>query len=114
MPNANEAIWTDVLKDLTGLSATAKAGGMAAVKKKYKVTRLPAGPAALTREVIVAARKGTGLSQRLFAAGLGVSVQLVRGWEQGKKTPTPAVRLLLADMAERPGHWKAKLAVADK
>ena len=104
-------VWADVVADLNELAATAKGGGMAAVAAKYKVTRVPAaGPPAVAAGRIAEARQAVGLSQPQFAAGLGVSAALVKAWEQGLRTPAPAVRLLLADVAERPDYWRPKLA----
>lgn len=57
------------------------------------------------------AREQTGLSQRQFAALLGVSVRTLQGWEQGRKQPSGAARTLLRIAHTNP---KALLAVVDK
>jgi len=44
---------------------------------------------------IRALREKTGVSQRAFAAMLGVSSRTLQDWEQGRRTPTgPAMNLL--------------------
>ena len=44
---------------------------------------------------VVALRRFVGLSQRGFAAALGISVHTLRNWEQGRRYPEgPALALL--------------------
>lgn len=102
-----------MVDELEAFADTLTAGGMEAVRAKYTVrTADPSPPPAVAPAAIAAARAGLGVSQPVFGKFLGVSAATVKGWEQGGKVPTPPVALLLADMAERPGHWRKKLAVA--
>lgn len=49
----------------------------------------------MTPEQIVAVRRSYGDTQVAFAVRLGINVENVRNWEQGKRTPRgPAVALL--------------------
>ncbi len=43
------------------------------------------------------------LSQREFAALLGVSIKTLQNWEQGRRTPHGAARVLLQVAARHPG-----------
>ena len=47
---------------------------------------------------ICAIRRNTGLSQRLFAGYMGVSVKTVEAWEAGKNRPSGAASRLLTMM----------------
>lgn len=47
-------------------------------------------------------RERTGLSQRQFAALLGVSVRTLQEWEQGRRAPSGAARTLLLVAAKNP------------
>ena len=49
-----------------------------------------------------AIRARTGLSQRRFAARIGVSVSTLRNWEQGRRVPDGPARVLLALIDKRP------------
>lgn len=66
------------------------------------------GETAPSRSIEVAApdvkaiREGYGLSQSEFAALLGVSVVTLRGWEQGRRAPVGAARLLLQIAVRHP------------
>ena len=51
---------------------------------------------------IAAARAGTGLSQERFARLLGVSKRTLQEWEQGRKRPSGAARVLLRIAARQP------------
>ncbi len=50
----------------------------------------------------VQARRRLGLSQDMFAALLGVSAGTLRGWEQGRRKPARAARVLLRVAAQHP------------
>ena len=49
-----------------------------------------------------AIRKATGLSQPAFAWRYGFDVSAVRDWEQGRRTPDRAARVLLAIIKYEP------------
>jgi putative transcriptional regulator len=56
------------------------------------------GAAAYARRV----RRRTGLSQAAFAARIGVSLDTVRNWEQGKGAPAGPARALLRVLDRMP------------
>ena len=47
-------------------------------------------------------RNRTGLTQTAFAARIGVPVETVRNWEQGKRSPRGPARALLKVIEEAP------------
>lgn len=53
---------------------------------------------------LVAARAQSGLSQMQFAERLGVSKRTLQEWEQGRKQPSGAARVLLKMVARHP-EW---------
>jgi putative transcriptional regulator len=55
-------------------------------------------------------RAGTGMTQADFAAGLGVPVETVRNWEQGKRAPRGPARALLKVIENAPDLAFAALA----
>jgi putative transcriptional regulator len=57
-------------------------------------------------------RASTGLSQPEFAKRFGFSVSAVREWEQGRRQPEAAARVLLLIIASRPDVVDDVLAAA--
>jgi putative transcriptional regulator len=57
-------------------------------------------------------RSRTGLTQAAFAARIGVPVETVRNWEQGKRSPRGPARALLKVLEEAPDTAFAVLAKA--
>jgi putative transcriptional regulator len=57
-------------------------------------------------------RNRTGLTQTAFAARIGVPVETVRNWEQGKRSPRGPARALLKVIEEAPEAAFAVLAKA--
>jgi len=60
------------------------------------------------REVQVL-RHQIGVSQRVFAALLGVSPELVEHWEQGRRRPAPLARRLLDQIRKDPEQYARSL-----
>ena len=59
-----------------------------------------------------AIRSRSGLSQTAFARRFGFSVGTVREWEQGRRRPEAAARVLLLIIASRPDVVDEVLAAA--
>ena len=57
-------------------------------------------------------RRRVGLTQLEFASRLGVPVETIRNWEQGKRIPRGPARALLAVIAHAPETVFAALAKA--
>jgi len=48
-------------------------------------------------------------SQQIFAQFLGISVESVRAWEQGKKLPSDMARRFMDEIRAEPEYWQARL-----
>jgi len=51
---------------------------------------------------VAAVRRGLGLSQAAFARTFGLDVTAIHAWEQGRRRPDRAARVLLAVIAKEP------------
>jgi len=51
---------------------------------------------------VVSVRRGLGLSQAAFARTFGLDVTAIHAWEQGRRRPDRAARVLLAVIAKEP------------
>ena len=65
-----------------------------------------------TSQVVRDLRRRARLTQQEFAARLGVPVETIRNWEQGKRMPRGPARALLAVIAHAPETVFAALAQA--
>jgi putative transcriptional regulator len=68
--------------------------------------KTPAAPLPAVRDL----RRRARLTQLEFAARLGVPVETIRNWEQGKRAPRGPARALLAVIAHAPDTVFAALA----
>ncbi|MDB5637739.1 MAG: transcriptional regulator [Bradyrhizobium sp.] len=69
-----------------------------------------AGSQMVTPPVVRDLRRRARLTQQEFAARLGVPVETIRNWEQGKRMPRGPARALLAVIAHAPETVFAALA----
>lgn len=78
-------------------------------KSCYKVHEIV--PVRLPEHVDVRAiRNVVGLTQAMFAAQFGFSINTLRNWEQGKRRPDPAARVYLQVIEKAPDTVRAVLA----
>jgi len=54
-------------------------------------------------------RKKSGLTQKQFAKTINVALGTLQGWEQGRRSPKGAARVLLALIAKRPSIVQEEL-----
>lgn len=69
-------------------------------------SRKPASEAPVVRDL----RRRTKLTQAEFASRLGVPIETIRNWEQGKRSPRGPARALLTVIAHDPEMVFAALA----
>lgn len=50
-----------------------------------------------------------GMSQAVLASFLGVNINTVRAWEQGKRLPQPIACRFLSEIEADPGYWRQRL-----
>jgi putative transcriptional regulator len=72
---------------------------------------LAAAPTDMAPPAVRDLRRRARLTQTEFAAKLGVPVETIRNWEQGKRAPRGPARALLAVFAHAPETVFAALAV---
>lgn len=62
-----------------------------------------------TKEDVQSLRQKFGASQSAFAKFMGVSVNTLQNWEQGRRQPTGAARVLLTIAYRRPALFRETL-----
>jgi putative transcriptional regulator len=83
------------------------------VAPRSPASQSPAAPAASGTPEVRDLRRRARLTQQEFAARLGVPVETIRNWEQGKRAPRGPARALLAVIAHAPETVFAALAKSD-
>jgi DNA-binding transcriptional regulator YiaG len=114
-PDKSSPLGSRIIAGLEGVLTAAKAGGLAAIEKKFTVRRLKRTTfekPALGRADVLTIRTSLGTSQTVFAEMLGVSVATVRAWEQGVNEPSGIAVRFLAEIRANPEYWKGRLKEA--
>lgn len=74
------------------------------------VRQMKRGEGRVVLSPVIAARQASGLSQAEFAAVLGVSKRTLQDWEQGRRQPSGAARVLLKIALTDPAAIRRALA----
>jgi putative transcriptional regulator len=80
--------------------------------REFPLAPVVAEPAETPLPAVRELRRRARLTQLEFAARLGVPVETIRNWEQGKRSPRGPARALLAVIAHAPETVFAALAGA--
>ncbi|MFA6020290.1 MAG: helix-turn-helix domain-containing protein [Rhodospirillales bacterium] len=95
----------------TALGRRLMAGLKEMAQHRQGEIELPSYEVAVPGHVDVAAlRKRLGLSQSAFAHSFGLDVTAIHAWEQGRRKPDRAARVLLAVIAKEPDAVRRALA----
>jgi putative transcriptional regulator len=101
----------EIVEALTEFYETLKQGPEAVAKRfTVRTVELDLTPRTYTADEVKNVRGLLGLSQPLFARFLGVSVQAVRAWENGGKTPSDMARRFLDEIALKPEYWRERVS----
>ncbi len=94
------------IQEATSLLRSEGLGSTQLTVRAYEVTPPPCAylPADVKR-----VRELLGVSQTILAAFLGVNVNTVRSWEQGKRQPQPMACRFLAEIESNPTYWRRRM-----
>jgi DNA-binding transcriptional regulator YiaG len=83
--------------------------GLESPRVTVRTYRLPPSPRDYRPEDVKRVRELLGLSQAVLAGFLGVNVNTIRSWEQGKRPPQPIARRFLAEIEADPAYWRRRV-----
>ena len=83
--------------------------GLASERLTVRTYRLLAAPRDYRPEDVRRVRDLLGTSQAVLAGFLGVNVNTVRSWEQGKRPPQPIARRFLSEIESDPAYWRRRI-----
>jgi len=78
-------------------------------KQASRTWSVEAGHRIQTQEDVQGLRHKFGVSQSVFARLMGVSVNTLQNWEQGRRQPTGAARILLTIAYRQPALFRETL-----
>lgn len=99
----------EIIAGLTELVEAAERGENLSRRFTVRTVEMPDDPRAYDAKAVKATRDRLGASRSIFARLVGVSVALVRSWEQGARKPAPVARRLLDEFNREPKRWRAML-----
>lgn len=91
----------EVMPDGSERPISPPAEGLSAVRTNGAAYR-PSQPGSADAAYARGVRGRTGLTQAAFASRIGVPIETVRNWEQGKRSPRGPARALLKVIEEAP------------
>jgi putative transcriptional regulator len=83
--------------------------GLESRRLTVRTYKLPPSPRAYRPEDVKRVRDLLGASQAVLAGFLGVNVNTVRSWEQGKRPPQPIACRFLAEIEADPAYWRGRI-----
>jgi putative transcriptional regulator len=107
--NRSTSAGREIIAGLTELVEAAERGEDLSARFTVRTVELPDEPKMYDALAVRRTRELLGASQSLFARLIGVSVGLVRSWEQGVRKPAPIARRLLDEINREPARWRRML-----
>lgn len=101
-------------KNFDELVASMREGGaiLRGTKKAARTWTVAGDKRIETKEDVQALRQEFGVSQSVFAKFMGVSINTLQNWEQGRRQPTGAARVLLTIAYRQPTLFRETVAEA--
>lgn len=83
--------------------------GLGSRRLTVRTYRMPTAPRAYRPGDVKRVRELLGASQAVFARFLGVNVNTIRSWEQGKRPPQQIARRFLSEIEADPNYWRRRM-----
>ncbi len=86
-----------------------RAEGFRSKRLTVRTYEVPPSPHVCRPGDVKRVRELLGASQAVLAAFLGVNVNTVRSWEQGKRSPQPIACRFLSEIESDPVYWRQRI-----
>jgi putative transcriptional regulator len=111
-PAAKRRVADDITQGMRELDDWMTSGRPLAERFTVRTVTRVAAPGEYDAARVKAVRAKVGASQAVFAELVGVSRDLVCGWEIGTRTPAPVARRVLDEIDRDPAKWARLFAAA--
>src|SRR5271165_181525 len=100
---------TKILAAIEEATEILRAEGLESNKLTIRTYKVPPLPRVCRSGDVKRVRELLGASQAVFAGFLGVNVNTVRSWEQGKRLPQPIANRFLSEIEAAPAYWRQRI-----
>ena len=100
---------TKILAAIEEATEILRAEGLESNQLTIRTYKVPPVPRVCRSGDVKRVRELLGASQAVFARFLGVNVNTVRSWEQGKRLPQPIACRFLSEIESDPVYWRQRI-----
>jgi putative transcriptional regulator len=100
---------TRILAAIDEATEILRAEGLASKQLTIRTYKVPPAPRVCRPGDVKRVRELLGASQAVFAGFLGVNVNTLRSWEQGKRVPQPIACRFLSEIESDPLYWRQRI-----
>src|SRR5271157_2874006 len=100
---------TRILAAIDEATEILRAEGLVSKQMTIRTYKVPPASRVCRPGDVKRVRELLGASQMVFAGFLGVNVNTLRSWEQGKRLPQPIACRFLSEIESDPPYWRQRL-----
>jgi putative transcriptional regulator len=100
---------TKILAAIDEATEILRAEGLKSKRLTIRTYNIPPTPRVCRPGDVKRVRELLGASQAVLAGFLGVNVNTVRSWEQGKRLPQPIACRFLSEIESDPIYWRQRI-----
>jgi putative transcriptional regulator len=100
---------TKILAAIEEATEILRAEGLESKRLTIRTYKVPPTPRVCRPGDVKRVRELLGASQAVLAGFLGVNVNTVRSWEQGKRLPQPIACRFLSEIEADPIYWRQRI-----
>jgi putative transcriptional regulator len=107
--NNGRSAGTRILAAIEEATEILRTEGLESKRLTMRTYNVPSAPRVCRPGDVKRVRELLGASQAVFAGFLGVNVNTVRSWEQGKRLPQPIACRFLSEIESDLPYWRQRL-----
>jgi putative transcriptional regulator len=109
IPQNGRSAGAKILAAIEEATEILRSEGLKSKQLTVRTYKEPPAPRAYRPEDVKRVRELVGVSQAVLAGFLGVNVNTVRSWEQGKRLPQPIACRFLSEIEADLAYWRHRI-----